>query len=295
MGKTQTIEKEANINAEFSAYLDDLKSAMKKRVEEESGDFDAKVEEYYQGADMNILMAGEKWDFRQTHISGVDNIEAQVREALESVFGSAASDEGGGMSSAAVEAFKTILSYKASAISVATAVIVGAMKIFSTNIEIKFSHQYQAIALAPGLTMHLTVANDSYSNAKFLDGERIVESYLRYKLVFSYRKGFADFGIDEFNAQNAYLAEARADALKFKREILTGLSSHTLTLEEARSMKETAAFMDEMVDEAQAKVQELINSYMLKVPSEGDGKVRALPMGREELALVRDVLSEFQA
>ena len=52
---------------------------------------------------------------------------------------------------------------------------------------------------------------------------------------------------------------------------------------------------DEMVDEAQAKVQELINGYMLKVPSEGDGKVRALPIGREELALVRDVLSEFQA
>ena len=50
-----------------------------------------------------------------------------------------------------------------------------------------------------------------------------------------------------------------------------------------------------MVDEAQAKVQELINGYMLKVPSEGDGKVRALPIGREELALVRDVLSEFQA
>lgn len=294
MGKSQKIQDEVSINQEFQSYLDQCQAKVSQRCKDEFGNFDDQVEKYYQGADMNTLSKGEKWNFRQTHDTGIEHIQQEVREALESLFGIAATGETDDMTSEAAKAFGTILSYKSAAINVASTVIVSAMKLLSSSIEIKFDHQYTATALAPGLTLHLLVANDSFSNERFLDGERIIESYLRYALIFSYQKGYADFGIAEFNKQNAYISEARGDLLALNAEILNGLKNHTMTLEEARGLRETASFMKDMLGEAEVDVQKMINDYMLKTPANEDGRTRALPMGREELAVVRDILSDYQ-
>ena len=118
VGKSQTIQQEADVNQEFQEYLDQCKAKLAERCAADSSDFESKAAEYYQGADMNILAAGEKWNFRQTHDVGIEHIQQEIQETLEKLFGKVETGSDEGLSPDALEAFRTILSYKNSAISV---------------------------------------------------------------------------------------------------------------------------------------------------------------------------------
>lgn len=292
MGKTKTIKEEASINAEFQEYLTKIQGDMAKKVADAREDFDANVDDYYQDADANIIAAGEKWHFRQTHETGVEGIRRMIQNTVDCLFGGIQSEDSPGESVGSeslpeniVEAFKLISAFKSSAANFATAVIVGSMQLFSTEIEIKFDHQYTSTPLAPGLTLHLLVANDSYSNEKFLDGERIVEGYVRFKLIYSFKKADKDYGVAEFNAQAQAIHAMRADVLAASADLVHKIASHEITLATARSLKEDIAFSKEMLDEAQGELDRMIERY---APDAKAVAVRALPLDRRALSVLLD-------
>lgn len=144
---------------EFQEYLSKIQGEMEQKVAQARDDFDANVDDYYQDADANIIAAGEKWHFRQAHETGVETIRKMIQNTVDCLFGGVQSEDSPGESVGSeplpegiVESFKLISAFKSSAANFATAVIVGAMQLFSTEIEIKFDHQYTATPLAPGLT-----------------------------------------------------------------------------------------------------------------------------------------------
>ena len=220
MGKTDPIKEAADKQAGFNEYLLQIENDLKSRCASDSEHFDRNVEEYYKGADMNIMAQGEKWDFRQTHDFGIENIEKMVRGTVDCLFsGKSAEDKPGEsvqtetLSDELVAAMKTIVRYKDFAANMATAFIVGMMRAFSSETEIKYSYSFSSMTLAPGLALHVAAANDSFSNTRFLSGDKIIESYLKFKLVFSYGRGYADFGIDNFNKMMLTLNKCSAGYL----------------------------------------------------------------------------------
>lgn len=290
MGKTKTIKEEASTNAEFQEYLTKIQGDMAKKVADVRDDFDANVDDYYQDADVNIIAAGEKWHFRQAHETGVENIRRMIQNTVDCLFGGIQSEDSPGESVGSeslpeniVEAFKLISAFKSSAANFATAVIVGSLQLFSTEIEIKFDHQYTATPLAPGLTLHLLIANDSYTNERFLDGERIIEGYVRFKLIYSFKKADKDYGVAEFNAQEQAIHAMRADVLAASADLVHKLSAHEIDLATAKILKDDITFSKEMLDDAQEELDRMIERYAPDAQV-----VKALPLDRQALSVLLD-------
>lgn len=285
MGKSTNIKKESEVNEEFQNYLDDLQKKMAERVAAESGDFDAKVAEYYaSGEDVHIIADGEKWDFRQLHDIGAENVANMIQSTVYALFdGRASDDEPGqtvgtsGLSDDLVAAFRTINAFRDVAANFAVSLVVGAMKLLSSEMEIKFSHQYTATSLAPGLTMHITVASDSYTDSRFLQGERIFESYVRFKLIYSFARGNLAYQIDNFNEQEKSLSKMVKMVAERAELIMEDFMSGKVDYDTAAKLDAQLELFRRMVDKARADIRLTMKSCGYDPSALESQPVRALP------------------
>ncbi|MGN0318675.1 MAG: hypothetical protein ACI4E1_12165 [Lachnospira sp.] len=222
MGKSKSIQQHVDTNEEFQIYLKKLQASMVEKVEKDNKDFIDKVNSFYEGKSYVTMQEGERWDYRQRNEFNLDSISEAVKGIVDSTFDSQDDDK---------KKEKPDQEYKELAFQIGKNIVLNALNIFKASSTIEYSHSYTAETVCPGLTLHMLVATDSYSDSHWLGSENIIESYIVYKLIYSKDVAEADVEIDLFRKQKlliqAYNETLCASENAFMTKLLTGEVSET--------------------------------------------------------------------
>lgn len=217
MGKSKTIKDQEDLNSEFQGYLASLQADMSKKVETELERFNKSLNEFYGDGPRNVMEEGEKWDYRQKSEFNLDSIVAAINSIIDVAFAEGSPEA----SSVTANA-----EYRANAAALGKNVVLNALQVFTVSQVIEFSHSYVAQTVAPGLTLHMLIATDSYSNQKWFNNENIIENYITYKLIYSEEKAKAEQKLVLYDKQikllTTYLNSLQEMEDAFMKKLIAG-------------------------------------------------------------------------
>ncbi len=202
MGKTQKIQDAAAKDRAFEEFLEQRQKAIQPKIEAYRKDFEAEVTRFYADTKSEhiTIAEGEKWDYHLSSDISAGAMKQRVTDMIYSVFGMASSGKSGkievdktengsiqmNLSEGVKAALKLVSDYKVLAAAAACNFVIKAMDLFSSKLEISDNHSYSSQTLVPGLTLHMDLYSNSYSNERFLHADKIVTSYARFQLIYSY-------------------------------------------------------------------------------------------------------------
>ncbi len=199
MGKSKSIQDQQKQNQEFQNYLNEIQKNLKEKADTHRGEFEQRLKEYYGDDYPKVIRigAGEKYDFRQMNEVTMQNLSNVIQSTVDAIFPGSKQDRQ--QSEEAKKAIATVADFRGMAASVATNLITAAMNILSISSEITYNYSLKSESVCPGLALHVLVANDAYRNKRWFSNTQIVESYVRYELVFSYNQVQVEMDIGYFN------------------------------------------------------------------------------------------------
>ena len=208
MGKSKSIKELDDQNKEFQAYLQDIQSQLQTRYKDDLAKFDANVKAFY-GEEkyknvVTITMA-ERYDFRQVGEVTLDNIKKVIDSVVETVFPGDGSSKD--LTDDAQKAMESVKNYKDVAAELAKVVVFAALDAFTISSELKTGCEFSSESICPGVTMHLMVANDSYRDKNWFNNAEIVQTCIKYALVFSYDLAMAEVDIEFIQSKIAEMRE----------------------------------------------------------------------------------------
>lgn len=287
MGKTQSIEREAQSNQNFQNYLESLHKQLEDKT---NTDFEKNRKSFYDknGYDCHTLGTSMKWDFRQQNSFEPARIKDSVETAAKSILG------GGSVTGAAAKGISMLAGYESVATSVGVSVVLAAMNICSTSMKITYNEQYTDAPICPGVTLHILTFSDSFQRVEYFDNQTIIETGIRYELCFSEKKARAEATMANMISLVEIIRKYNQALLKLETYIAEGIM--TLPFWEIDELNERSKRYREMLNRANAEIAKaggptanklpgIENRALLKVPAE-------LPPDR--LAIYQDVLQRMQ-
>lgn len=248
MGKTQSIQKEAEQNNEFQDYLNSLHEELEKKCDV---DFSKRVERFYDTTqyDRNTLATDTRWDFRQESSFEPARISNFVSDAVKSIIS--------GGSSGATDALATGLSmlanYENVVASVASSIVLATMNIFSTSIKVNYFEQYSDSVICPGVTLHILTFADSFQRSDYFNNEIIVETGVRYELSFSKKKAQVEATMANMVGLVETIRGYNEAVSKLDREIAAG--ALTKPIGELMALNERSRFFRSLLNDASKNIR----------------------------------------
>jgi len=199
MGKSKSIQDQQKQNQEFQNYLIEIQKNLKEKADTHRAEFEQRLKDYY-GSDYAKVVrigAGEKYDFRQMDEVTMKNLNSVIQSTVDAIFPGPKQDQQ--QSEEAKKAIATVTDFRGMAASIATNLITAAMNILSISSEITYNYSLKSESICPGLALHVLVANDAYRDKRWFHNTEILESYVRYELIFSYTQVRVEMDIGYFN------------------------------------------------------------------------------------------------
>lgn len=246
MGKSQKIQDAAAKDKEFEGFLEQRQKALQPKIEAYRKDFEAAVTRFYTDTKSEhiTIAEGEKWDYHLSSDIGAGTMKQRVTDMVYSIFGMATSTRSGKtelnktengsitmiLSESVKKALSLVSDYKVLAAAAACNFVIQAMDLFSSKLEISDNHNYCSQTLVPGLTLHMDLYSNSYSNERFLHTDKIVTSYARFQLVYSYSLAQAISDMDciqKLQESIAYQSASLVTAMKELVDMITHMTPET--------------------------------------------------------------------
>ncbi len=261
MGKSKSIEEQQRQNQEFQNYLKEIQQNLDERAKIHGEEFLNKMKEYYGGEYDKVIRIGaaEKYDFRQMDEVTLSNLQNVIQGTVDAIFPGSKQDQG--MEEKAKEAIATVTDFRGMAAAVATNLIMGAMNILATSSEITFNYSIKSESICPGLTLHILVANDSYKDKRWFHNTEIVESYVRYELIFSYSQVQTEMDIKYFNYQLKAIEELEEAVNVLKSGFAKALMDPDVSDERLESMKTRIKMGEAQVNMSRDEVKKAIAAH----------------------------------
>ena len=260
MGKSKSIQNQQKQNQEFQDYLDEIQQKLKEKAKDNEAKFEEEIKEHY-GAEYGSLIhiaTAEKFDFRQLNEVTLDNLAKVIQGTINAI--SPGDGQTKDIKEDAKKEVATIVDYKAMAAAVASNLIMAALNGLTTSSEITYSCDYKAESLCPGLTLHILVANDSYKSSRWFSNTEIVESYVKYQLMFSYQRAGTEVDIQYFSNQ-AVTIEKYQTALNILQAHYIEMLTDPLVHEEVVAIEKRINLMEAQITKARDAVQKIINEH----------------------------------
>lgn len=292
MGKSKSIQEQQKQNQEFQNYLDEIQKNLKGKAKENEEKFEAEIKTFYGDEYGKLIHMGgaEKFDFRQVNEVTLDNLARVVQDTVDAIFpGSKQSED---VKEDVKKAASSIVNYKDMVVHVASSLIMAALKGLEVSTAVNYSCEYKAESLCPGLTLHILVANNSYRSSRWFSNTEIVESYIKYELIFSYQRAGAEIDVQFFNGLLSRI-EKYQEALNVLVDRYTEMIvDPSASPEEVDSIEKKMNTMDTQITKARDQVNKAIaehrqNKLMAMMKKNG------LPAERMERA--RKALAEMGA
>lgn len=261
MGKSKSIEEQQKNNAKFQAYIDDIQQKMSKKAKIHEEEFIKKMKEYY-GDEYDTVThigAAEKYDFRQLDEVTLKNLQDVIQSAVDAIFPGSKQDQK--MKEEAKEAISTVEDFRGMAAAVATNLIMGAMNVLATSSDITFNYSIKSESICPGLTLHVLVANDSYKSSEWFNNTEIVESYVRYELIFSYSQVQTEMDIKYFNYQLDAIAKLEQSVSVWKGKYAEAVMDPAVSDEQLDAMAKRISMVEEQVNNSREEVKKAIDAH----------------------------------
>lgn len=261
MGKSKSIAEQQQQNQEFQNYIKEIQQNLDEKAKMHGEEFLNKMKEYYGGEYNNVIRIGaaEKYDFRQLDEVTLNNLQDVIQGTVDAIFPGNKQEQG--MGKAAKEAIATVADFRNMAAAVATNLIIGAMNILATSSEITFNYSIKSESICPGLTLHVLVANDSYKDKRWFSNTEIVESYVRYELIFSYGQVQTEMDITYFNNQLAAIEKLEESVNILKGRYAEALTDPDVSDEKLESMEKRIDMAEKQVDKSREEVKKAIAAH----------------------------------
>lgn len=261
MGKSNSIEQQQKKNEEFQTYLSNIQKNLDDKAKKHGEEFLSKLQAYH-GADYDKIIrigAAEKYDFRQLDEVTFGNLQNVIQGTVDAIFPGSGQDKD--IDEKAKEAISKVADFRGMAAAVATNLIMGAMNILATSSEITFNYSIKSESICPGLTLHILVANDSYKDSRWFHNTEIVESYVRYELVFSYSQVQTEMDIKYFNYQLAAIEKLEETVNILKGKYADALIDPDVSEEKLESMEKRIGMAEKQVSKSRDEVQKAIAAH----------------------------------
>lgn len=314
MGKSPKIQEVQKTQDNFQSFLTDIQGKLKEKCDREAQDFDSKVDSFYKehGYDQIVIGEGEKWDYRLSSEFGIMTLKDRIHELMNSVFGIVeTSDEGTKtvdstengnvsveVSKEVVTALKTIHFYKNLAATAATNFLVGMLDVFGTSLEVTTTHNYSAQQVAPGLTLHIDLYSDSYADQQFLKEEKIIENYMRFKLIYSYELATTISAIQSVNMLIGKICEQEMKLTDFDNQFFDLSLDMTVSDEKLAILQKRSDSLHLLLDKSKAELEnykkQAVSGSMEKNTSSGPLKSVGVRIPRERLEIQRSILTHYE-
>lgn len=264
MGHSKSIAEQQQQNKEFQNYLSEIQKNLDEKAKKHGDEFLNKMKEYY-GSEYDAVIrigAAEKYDFRQLDEVTLSNLQDVIQGTVDAIFPGSKQDQS--MEEKAKEAISTVVDFRGMAAAVATNLIMGAMNILATSSEITFNYGIKSESICPGLTLHVLVANDSYKDSRWFHNSEIVESYVRYELIFSYSQVQTEMDIKYFNYQLDAIETLEKSVNVLKSKYAEALVDPDVTEEKLESMAKRIDLAEQQVDKSRDEVKKAIAAHNVK-------------------------------
>lgn len=248
MGKTQSIQKEAEQNHEFQNYLNSLHDELEKKCDV---DFNKRIANFYDTTqyDRNPIATDTRWDFRQESAFEPARISNFVYDAVKSIISGGASDTPGVLA----KGIGMLASYESVVASVTSSIVLATMNIFSTSIKVNYFEQYSDSAICPGVTLHILTFADSFQHSDYFNNEIIVETGVRYELSFSEKKAQVEATMANMIGLVETIREYNEAVSKLDHKIAEG--ALTQPLEELVALNERSRFYRSLLNDASKNIR----------------------------------------
>lgn len=261
MGKSKSIEDQQRQNQEFQNYIKEIQQTLDEKAKKHGEEFLSKVKEYYSGEYDRVVRIGaaEKYDFRQLDEVTFKNLQDVIQGTVDAIFPGSKQEQS--LEEKAKEAIATVADFRGMAAAVATNLIMGAMNILATSSEVTFNYGIKSESICPGLTLHVLVANDSYKDSRWFHNTEIVESYVRYELLFSYSQVQTEMDIKYFNYQLAAVEKLEESVNILKGKYAEALIDPDVSDEKLESMEKRIDMAEKQVDKSREEVKKAIAAH----------------------------------
>jgi len=261
MGKSKSIEEQQRQNQEFQNYLKEIQQNLDERAKTHGEEFLKKMKEYYGGEYDQVIHIGaaEKYDFRQMDEVTLSNLQNVIQSTVDAIFPGSKQEKG--MEEKAKEAIATVTDFRGMAAAIATNLIIGAMNILAASSEITFNYSIKSESICPGLALHILVANDAYKDKRWFHNTEIVESYVRYELIFSYSQVQTEMDIKYFNYQLLSIEDMEKAVNVLKSKYAEALVDPDVSDEKLESMEKRINMAEAQVDKSREEVKKAIAAH----------------------------------
>lgn len=197
-----------------------------------------------------------------------------------------------------VTALKTIHFYKNLAATAATNFLVGMLDVFGTSLEVTTTHNYSAQQVAPGLTLHIDLYSDSYADQQFLKEEKIIENYMRFKLIYSYELATTISAIQSVNMLIGKICEQEMKLTDFDNQFFDLSLDMTVSDEKLAILQKRSDSLHLLLDKSKAELEnykkQAVSGSMEKNTSSGPLKSVGVRIPRERLEIQRSILTHYE-
>lgn len=284
MGKSKTIADQQQQNQEFQNYIKEIQRNLDEKAKAHGQEFLTKMKTYYGDEYDKVVRIGaaEKYDFRQMDEVTLSNLQNVIQSTVDAIFPGSKQEKS--MDQKAKDAVAQVADFRGLAASVATNLIIGAMNILAASSEITFNYSIKSESICPGLTLHVLVANDSYKDQRWFRNTEIVESYVRYELIFSYSQVQTEMDIKYFNYQLAAIEKLEEAVNTLKGRYAEALADPDVSDERLESMEKRIDMAEKQVDKSREEVKKAIATHNVNQMKRMDSAPTLSSKRRERIA-----------
>lgn len=217
MGQSNTIEQQAKLNTRIQAYVDQMRADLDKSLAAETVALNARVKEHYSKyGDDALMIASSYRHLTTTSEWSLKSINTMIDSCRTAIFGGklpdgAKKDTPKAEVTEAIKAMSNLdLLIANAAFDAVQALLSSVGSTTSTSISVKSDEKM----LAPGMTLFITVVENSYHRKEFFSDETVIQNLFLFEVRFSIKEGKAMSKLSDLQAYENQKQSMRNQLLK---------------------------------------------------------------------------------
>ncbi|KQN54690.1 hypothetical protein ASE98_17185 [Pseudomonas sp. Leaf48] len=295
MGQSNTIEEQQKQNAKFQAYVDQMRTDLDKSLTTQTAALNDKIKAHYSKYNDDASMISSSYQHLTTVSEwSLASVNVMIDSCRKAIFGGklpdgAKKDTPTAEVTAAIQAMTNLDLLIANA---AFDAIQGLLTSVGSKTETSITVKTDEKLLAPGMTLFITVMENSYHRKDFLSDESIVQTLFLFDVRFSIKEGKAVTKLNDLQAYENQKQSMRNQLLKVDNEVdkLDPSADNYLTmLAKFTSISDTLNTRLEAID----KKLQVISLLAGPAVNEAQPALAALPETLDGGAIVARIKARF--
>ncbi|MBD1945428.1 hypothetical protein H6F50_24280 [Coleofasciculus sp. FACHB-712] len=209
MGKSNTIDQQAKLNADFQKYINDQTTALDTMTTKAQGEIQTTIDTYYKKGnwkDAAPLIQGKYEHLTTESEWSLDNVSKMIEALRGAIFGAPApaGSTAPAQSSDLAANVQKMSDMTLLITSAAFNAIQGIMATFTSGTQTSVQQDFATKELAPGLTLFVCVIENQYHRSDFLNNNTILQTGYVFDTRFSIEQAGE---LAKFNQVQSLIAE----------------------------------------------------------------------------------------